>query len=85
MLLKLVNIFLYFSILCIVGGQLDVRRQPHFGTQFVKEPCVYLSSRAYGSNTAYCLRERNQRFLLSTQGNVAGWKTTEALAVFLEC
>jgi len=72
-------------MLCNVGGQLDVRRQPHFGTQFVQEPRVYLSSRAYDSNAAHCLRERNQRFLLSTQGNAAGWKPTDAQAVFLKC
>ena len=78
------NIFLYFSILCNVGGQLDVRRQPHIGGTVctVQEPCVCLSRRAYGSNTAHCLRERNQRFLLSTQGNAAGWKPTDTLAVF---
>ena len=72
-------------MLCNVGGQLDVRWHSHFATQFVQEPCVYLSSRTYGSNTAHCLRERIQRFLLSTQGNVAGWKPTDALAVSREC
>jgi hypothetical protein len=72
-------------MLCNMGGRLDMRRQPHFGTQLVQGSCVYLSSLAYGSNTDHCLGERNQRFLLSTQGNVAGWKPTDALAVVRKC
>ena len=79
------NWWTYCSMPFNVGGQPDMRRQPRFGTQFVQNPCVYLSRRTYGSNTAHCLRERDQRLLLTTQGNAAGWKPTDALTVFQVC
>jgi len=32
----------------------------------------------YGSNTAHCIRERSQRFLLASQGATACWRIIQS-------
>ena len=40
-------------------GQLYQFREPPFRRQLGQEPCLYASSRTYGSNTANCLTDRS--------------------------
>ena len=58
------------------GSQRYKLRKEQFWRQQERHPCLYLSSQTYGSNTAHCLIERSQRFLLATQGTAAGWGIT---------
>ena len=47
----------------------DDLRKLHFRQQLLHQPCrLFKSHSTYGSNTAHCLRELSQRFLLATHG-----------------
>jgi len=49
------------------GSQTDELREQQFWRQLRRHPCLYLQSQTYGSNTAHCLTESSQRFLVATQ------------------
>jgi len=56
------------------GAKQDELLEPHFLGQLRQQPCLHLLTQAYGSNTAHCLGERSQRFLLATQGTTVCWE-----------
>jgi hypothetical protein len=54
-------------------GRLDVLVEPHCRRQPMTGSCLYISSKAYGSNTTHCLRDRGLRWVSATQEISAFW------------
>jgi len=57
----------------VKGGQLDDRLERQFRKQLRQYSLIYLSSQAYGNNTAHSLRKRSQLLLLAKQETNLGW------------
>ena len=61
------------------GAKQDELLEPHFRGQLRQQSCLHFLTLAYGRNTAHCLGERSQRFLLAKQGTVICWEIQQSI------